>query len=62
MIGTQFQEIEGGLLIIDVFKFLPSSSVFSTIDNFSNIAMFLALLHKVSFATSSTMLADSPRN
>jgi len=27
--------IEGGLLIIiDVFKFLASSSVFSTIDNF----------------------------
>ena len=48
--------------ITDVFKFLASSSVFSTtLDNFSSIATFLTLLYEVSFATSNKMLADSSR-
>ena len=49
--------------IIDVFKFLANSSVFSTtFDNFSSIATFLALLYEVSFATSINILADSSRS
>jgi len=38
---------------------LESVSVFSTtLDNFSKITMFLALVYEVSFATSNKMLAD----
>ena len=49
--------------IIDVFKFLASSSVFSTtLENFSSIATFLALLYEVSIATSNKILAESLRN
>jgi len=49
--------------IIDVFKFLASSSVFSTtIDSFSSVATFFALLYQVSFATSNKVLADSSRS
>ena len=49
--------------MIDVFKFLANSSVFSTtFDNFSNIARFLALLYEVSFATSNKILVDSLRS
>ena len=45
--------------VIDFFKFLKSVSVFSTtLGNFSKIAMFLALVCEVSFATSNKMLAD----
>jgi len=47
---------------MDVLKFLPSSSVFSAIDNNKNMATFPALLYEVSFATSSKMFADASRD
>jgi len=48
---------------MDVLKSLVSFLVFSTtLDNFSNVATFLALLYEVSSATSNKMLADSSRS
>jgi len=54
---------DGRWSITDVFKFLASSSVFSTaFDNFSNIARFFALLYEVSYGTSNKILVDSLRS
>ena len=49
--------------ITDVFKFLASSSVFSTtLDNFSRIVTYLTLIYEATFATSNKTLADSSRH